>query len=99
MGPRLSGQLDELQIFLENSQVPIDVQLISDALTDVTLLRIGNLGTFKQTSVSLKPGHYVAVGKRIGYREVRAEFTVGFGQTPNSVLVKCEERIVATNRR
>ena len=99
VGPRLSGQLDELQIFLENSQVPIDVQLISDALTDVTLLRIGNLGTFKQTSVSLKPGHYVAVGKRIGYREVRAEFTVGFGQTPNSVLVKCEERIVATNRR
>ncbi len=98
-GSRLVAQLDELQIFLENSQVPIEIQLRSDSLTDVTLLRIGNLGSFEQTVVALKPGLYVAVGKRSGYREVREEFTVGFGLTPSSVLVQCEERIVATNRR
>ena len=98
-GSRLVAQLDELQIFLENSQVPIDIQLRSDSLTEVTLLRIGNLGSFEQTAVALKPGRYVAVGKRSGYREVREEFTVGFGLTPSSVLVQCEERIVATNRR
>lgn len=98
-GARLSGQLDELQVLLEDSQVPIDIQLLSDNLTDVTLLRIGNLGSFEQTAVSLKPGRYVAVGKRSGYREVREEFTVGFGLTPGSVLVQCEERVVATNRR
>lgn len=98
-GPQLSGQLDELQVFLQDSQVPIDIQLRSDNLTEVTLLRVGNLGNFEQTAVSLKPGRYVAVGKRSGYREVREEFTVGFGQTPSSVLVQCEERIVATNRR
>ena len=97
-GPVLVSQVDELQGFLENSQVPIDIQLVSDNLTDVTLLRVGDLGVFEQRALSLKPGRYVAVGKRIGYREVRQEFTVGFGQTPSSVVVQCEERIVATNR-
>ena len=42
-GPVLVSQLDELQFFLENSQVPIDIQLVSDNLTDVTLLRVGAL--------------------------------------------------------
>lgn len=97
-GPRLLGQLNELQGYLENSQVPIDITLTSDGLTDVTLLRIDNLGMFEQTTLSLKPGRYVAVGKRSGYREVREEFTVGFGQTPDSIVVQCDER-VATGRR
>ncbi len=98
-GPRLLAQLDKLELFLENSQVPIDIQFRSDNLTDVTLLRIENLGMFEQTSLSLKPGRYVAVGKRSGYREVREEFTVGFGLTPESVIVQCDERIVSASRR
>ena len=97
-GPRLLGQLDELQGYLENSQVPINITLTSDGLTDVTLLRIENLGMFEQTSLSLKPGRYVAVGKRSGYREVREEFTVGFGQTPDSVIVQCDERVSSSRR-
>lgn len=98
-GPRLESQLDELEQLLLDSQVPIEIQLISDNLTDVTLLRIGSLGLFEQQSLSLKPGRYVAVGKRAGYRDVREEFTVGFGQTPESVAVRCVERVVATSGR
>jgi len=98
-GPKLQQQLDELQVLLENSQVPIEITLVSDNLTEVTLLRVGMLGMFEQTSMSLKPGNYVAVGKRTGYREVRQEFTVGFGKTPDSVVVRCEERVATTTRR
>jgi len=98
-GPKLQKQLDELQVLLENSQASIEIQLISDNLTDVTLLRVGTLGLFEQTSLSLKPGVYVAVGKRAGYREVREEFTVGFGKTPDAVIVRCEERVATTTRR
>lgn len=98
-GPRLIGQLDQLETLLENSQVLVDISFVSDNLTDVTLLKISNLGTFEQTSLQLKPGIYVAVGKRSGYREVREEFTVGFGLTPDSVVVQCDERIVSTSRR
>lgn len=97
-GPVLIEQLDELQVFLENSQVPIDIQFISDNLTDVTLLRVASLGTFERHEMPLKPGRYVAVGKRAGYREVRQEFVVGFNQTPSLVIVKCDERVVATAR-
>lgn len=98
-GSVLVDQLNKLEAFLENSQIPIEIRLISDNLTDVTLLRIGNLGLFEQHTVSLKPGRYVAVGKRTGFREVREEFVVGFDQTPSLVVVKCDERVVATNRR
>lgn len=98
-GEVLQRQLDSLQPLLESSQVPIDVQLRSDNFTEVSLLRIADLGTFEQTSLSLKPGNYVAVGRRSGYREVREEFTVGFGLTPGSVVVRCEERIATNVRR
>ena len=98
-GPRLVGQLDKLEGLLETSQIPVTIQLVSDAITDVTLLRIGNLGTFEQTSLELKPGRYVAVGRRPGFRDVREEFVVGFGQTPDAVVVRCEERVVTTSGR
>ena len=97
-GARISDQLQKLQLLLETSQVPLDIQMVSDNLTDVTILRIGNLGLFEQTIVSLKPGRYVAVGKRIGYKEVSEECVGGFKQTPDPVLVQCVERVVATNR-
>ena len=92
-GPRLISQLDELQVLLENSQVPVSIRFISDGLTEVTLLRVSDLGTFEQTRVDLKPGTYAAVGRRAGYREVREEFTVGFGLTPAVVIVRCSEAI------
>jgi len=92
-GPRLTSQLDELQVLLENSQVPVSIRFISDGLTEVTLLRVSDLGTFEQTRVDLKPGTYAAVGRRAGYREVREEFTVGFGLTPAVVIVRCSEAI------
>lgn len=98
-GPRLAEQLDELEAFLEYSLVPIDISFSSDNQTEVTLLRIESLGMFEQTSLSLKPGRYVAVGKRSGYREVREEFTVGFGLTPETVIVQCDEPIVSSSRR
>lgn len=98
-GPRLQQQVDRLQVLLENSQVPIQIRFTSDNLTEVTLLRVGELGLFESTELSLKPGNYVAVGKRTGYREVREEFTVGFGLTPGVVVVRCDEPVVTTSRR
>ena len=97
-GPLLSSQLDELQELLENSQVPVRIVFLSDTFTEVTLLRIGTLGVFSETTMDLKPGNHVAVGRRPGYRDVREEFTVGFGQTPDAVVVQCDERVVTTNR-
>jgi len=98
-GSRLIGQLDKLEDLLEVSQIPIEIQLVSDNETSVTLLRISELGRFEQQSLSLKPGRYVAVGTRSGYRDVRHEFVVGFGQTPATVSVRCDEPVVAARGR
>jgi len=98
-GSRLLSQLDRLQVLLENSQVPETVSFVSDNSTRVTLLRVAELGQFEATSLDLKPGRYVAIGIREGYRDVRQEFLVGFGQTPNAVVIRCEEEIVATGGR
>ena len=92
-GPRLNAQLDELESLLTSSQIPVDVQFASDNLTSVTILRVADLGVFERTRFALKPGRYIALGRRIGYREVRQEFTVGFGQTPEQVIVQCVERL------
>ena len=92
-GPALAGQLDRLEILLANSQIPVEVRFASDNLTSVTILRVAELGAFEQTSLSLKPGRYTALGRRVGYREVREEFTVGFEQTPAQVIVQCVDRL------
>ncbi len=98
-GQRLLSQLDRLEVLLENSQIPITVTFLSDNATRVTLLRHQELGTFEATSLPLKPGRYVAVGVRQGYRDVREEFLVGFGQTPEAVVVRCEEEVAAARSR
>ena len=73
--------LNKLETTLEQSQIPIEVIFRSNNMTEVTLQRIEIFGSFTEISKGLKPGRYVAVGKRAGYRDVREEFTVGFEMT------------------
>lgn len=98
-GARLQGQLNELEVLLNKAQVPVEVRLVSDNQTAVTLYQVGELGKFNQQVLSLKPGKYVAVGTRPGYRDVREEFEVGFGNRSAPVTVACTDEIVAVKRR
>jgi tetratricopeptide (TPR) repeat protein len=98
-GPRLQQQLSQVEVLLARAQVPVEVQLLSDNLTEVTLYQVGVLGRFESQTLSLKPGRYVAVGTRPGYRDVRTEFEVGFDNRSAPVTVACTEEIVAVNRR
>lgn len=98
-GPRLQQQLGELEALLARAQVPVDVRLVSDNLTEVTLYQVGVLGRFETQVLALKPGQYVAVGTRPGYRDVRTEFEVGFDGRSAPVTIACTEEVVAVNRR
>lgn len=98
-GPRLQQQLSAVEGLLARAQVPVDVQLVSDNLTEVTVYQVGVLGRFEAQTLSLKPGRYVAVGTRPGFRDVRTEFEVGFDNRSAPVTVACTEEIVAVNRR
>ena len=76
IGPRLAAQRDELSRLLKRAVTPVQVALVSDNLTSVSVYKVGNLGNFTSRELALRPGTYVAVGVRPGFRDVRLEFRV-----------------------
>jgi hypothetical protein len=92
-GPRLVAQRDELSRLLKRAATPLTVQLVSDNLTDVSIYKVGKLGSFESRQLDLRPGTYVAVGSRPGYRDVRLEFRVAPEIDMEPIVVRCEEAI------
>ncbi len=91
-GPRLREQLAKVSEIIAIASQPLPVRLRSDGETEVTVYKVARLGRFDERQLELRPGAYVAVGRRPRYRDVRVEFTVG----PNSrdaVFVACSEPI------
>ena len=93
MGPRLEDQKKELSILLKRAATPLPVRIISDNLTEVSVYKVGKLGRFASQDLSLRPGVYVAVGIRPGFRDVRLEFRVSPDIESKPVVVQCEEAI------
>ena len=93
IGPRLGDQRDQLSRLLKRAATPLVVQLVSDGATDVSIYKVGKLGSFEKHELSLRPGTYVAVGSRPGYRDVRLEFRVAPETNSGPVVVRCEETI------
>lgn len=92
-GPLLSEQLARLGALLSQADTPVQVSLKSDSLTRVVLYKVGDLGYFTSKELLLRPGNYVAVGQRDGYRDARVEFFVAPDQPPQSVVVQTREKI------
>jgi hypothetical protein len=93
LGPRLEDQKNELSRLLKRAATPLRVQLVSDNLTDVSVFKVGRFGSFTAQELELRPGNYVAVGIRPGYRDVRVEFRVAPEIEMQPVVVRCEEPI------
>lgn len=93
MGPRLEDQKNELSRLLKRAATPVKVQLISDNATDVAIFKVGQLGNFTTRQLELRPGVYVAVGNRPGYRDVRLEFRVAPEIDMKPIVIQCEEKI------
>ena len=92
-GPILTRQLKTLGEWVARADVPVEVALQSDNLTQVTIYRVGELGAFQQRSLELVPGSYTVVGSRPGYRDVRREISVMPGAAPAPVVIRCEDKI------
>ena len=48
---------------------------------------------FKEKTLELRPGTYVVVGTRKGYRDTRVTLEVAAGRTGEPVGVRCEEAL------
>jgi hypothetical protein len=90
---RLAEQVDRLDRLMTLATTPIPVEIRSDAATEVTVYRVGELGAFTSRLIEVRPGTYTAVGSRRGYRDVRETFTVLPGREPPQVRVVCVETI------
>jgi eukaryotic-like serine/threonine-protein kinase len=92
-GPVLTQQLTKLREWLARADVPVQVAIQSDNVTQVTIFRIGQLGSFEQRSLELAPGEYTVLGTRPGYRDVRRQIMVTPGTALAPVVVRCEDKI------
>jgi hypothetical protein len=92
-GPRLNGQLVALKQLLQDAITPVVVTFNSDNLSRVILYKVATLGNFATRQLELKPGDYVVVASREGYRDVRKEFTVKPSSQSIHMTIQCEEQI------
>jgi len=92
-GTRLEEQVARLDQLMLLASTPLTVQLQSDEVTEVTVYRIGPLGSFATKEIQVRPGTYTIVGSRNGYRDVRKTFTVLPGSELAPIDVVCAEPI------
>lgn len=92
-GPALTKKLTELKNLLRVSATPVKIRLQSDNLTDVIVYKVGKMGLFETKELSLRPGKYIAIGKREGYRDVRIEFLVSENTSKQAIRIAAKEKI------
>ncbi len=92
-GSRLRSQLDRLTQLIREAAVDVEVQLISDGLTEVVIYHVGRLGRFHEKRVVLRTGDYTATGSRNGFRDVRQTLKVRSGSGKMVFTLRCEEPI------
>jgi len=93
VGPRLEDHKETLARLLKRAATPVAIELVSDGVTQVSVYKVGKLGSFETHRLELPPGDYVAVGIRPGYRDVRREFRVAPELGLQQIVVQTEEAI------
>ena len=87
----LSGQIVNVREILATYANPVPVTFRSDARTQVTLSTIGELGSFSEKTLQLRPGAYTLVGSQDGCRDVREQILVRPNMPP--VDIRCVETL------
>jgi tetratricopeptide (TPR) repeat protein len=90
-GPVLQSQVERITQLVPQLDRPVQLNMISDNATEVTIPNIGVFGSFGRREIRLKPGTYTVIGMRDGYRAVHLEFTVEPGQQSVTITVTCSE--------
>ena len=92
-GARLERERSRLARLIDAAGQPVVVTLRSDGQTQVTIRRVVRLGAFVEHTLQLKPGTYVAMGTRPGYRDARVVLEVVPRTAKMVIDVRCEEKI------
>lgn len=91
--PGLRGRAEGFLQTMTLQRQPVRVRLRSDAETSVHIQRVRRLDPFVDAELQLPPGNYVAIGSRIGYRDIRIEFTVPPGAEEVELDIRATQSI------
>ena len=92
-GAKLEKQIESVSKIIVQARNPIPVNFFSDNKTKVTIFKVGSLGLFQKRTIELVPGKYVALGQRIGFRDVRLDFTIEPNKVDKNISIMCVESI------
>ena len=92
-GAKLEKQIERVSKIIVQARNPIPVNFFSDNKTKVTIFKIGSLGLFEKRTIELVPGKYVALGQRIGFRDVRLDFAIEPNEVDKNISIMCVESI------
>ena len=90
-GPAFRAQLDDLRGIVARGSTPVPLVIDSDNETEILIQKVGTFGPFLRHELKLRPGRYVIVGSRDGYRDVRDEILLQADTEP--VEIRCTEPI------
>jgi hypothetical protein len=91
--PVLRQQERQLREALQRYERTIVAVIQSDGFTEVRVQRVGAFGVFERKEIALKPGRYVVIGSRVGFRDVRREVVIDPDSEPPTIEVRCTERL------
>ena len=92
-GAKLEKQIENVSKIIVQARNPIPVNFFSDNKTKVTIFKIGSLGLFEKRTIELVPGYYVALGQRIGFRDIRLDFAIEPNEVDKNISIMCVESI------
>jgi hypothetical protein len=87
----LQSQVERLTRLMPALDRPVQLNMISDNATEVSIPSLGEFGSFGRREIRLQPGTYTVIGTRGGYRPVQLEFTVEPGQQSVTITVTCTQ--------
>ena len=93
IGPKMEGSIQKLDSLIQIALIPVDVIFESDELTEVTIFKVDQMGTFQQKIVPLRPGIYTARGSRKGFKDETIRFRVGPNKQNQRVRIICNKKI------
>ena len=91
--PTLKHSAQQLRSTLSAINTPVSVDVLSDGETAVSVRGVGQVGTVKAKTISLRPGKYTFEGKRAGYKSKLVDVTVPLDTDHFQVKVVADEQI------
>lgn len=91
--PSLAKMAQQLKSTVNAVNTPVNVNVISDGKTFVSVRGVGKVGETTGKTIQLKPGTYSFEGKREGYRSKLIEVQIPLNRSDFQVTVIADERI------